>query len=155
MGRELPILFAARLGQIGRVVLGQYHDGLLRPVDQHIGDVGGKRRVAALVVGHQHAVDPHAGMVVDRAEMQHRARRPLGQLETAPIPASEMEGLVVDSARGGLRRERHVDAMRPLDAVAGHAMPAVAAEGEFPLPVQRLPLVAHQLWAWILKQTLS
>jgi hypothetical protein len=46
---ELPVLLAARLGQVVRIVLGAHRHDLLARRLEHVGDVGRERRVAALV----------------------------------------------------------------------------------------------------------
>jgi hypothetical protein len=48
---QLPVLLAARLGQVVRIVLGAHRHRLLAVGVEHLGDVGPERRVAAFVRG--------------------------------------------------------------------------------------------------------
>ena len=87
-----------------------------------------------------------ARLVVDRAEMQQRTRTALVDLEAAAIPASTMETGVANATQFRLRRKRHIDTARPRDIVRRQAVLVLIVELELPLAVQRLPLIAHQLW---------
>src|SRR5215211_8219 len=49
MGFELPVLFAARLGEVLRVVLGAENDLVLHTGEQEIGDINRKRRVSTFM----------------------------------------------------------------------------------------------------------
>ena len=69
MRRDLPVLLAARFGEVVRVVFGA-NDELDRGLIGASGDVERERRIAALVAAEASAVDPDGGVVVDRAEVQ-------------------------------------------------------------------------------------
>src|SRR5215207_11277623 len=58
---ELPVLLAARLGQVVRVILGAENDLVLRTGEQEIGDIDRKRRVSAFVTARIRSVDPYPG----------------------------------------------------------------------------------------------
>ncbi|HMJ55213.1 MAG TPA: hypothetical protein VK540_24220 [Polyangiaceae bacterium] len=70
MRLELPVLLAARFGEIVRIVIGPHGDEVRLSGLEQAGDVDLERRIAAVVLGHERIIDPHAGFVVDGAEMQ-------------------------------------------------------------------------------------
>ena len=74
----LPVLLAARLGELMRIVLGAHRDDLPARGVQHVRDVGRERGVPAFVGRHQMAVDPHLGA-------HSRPRRSAGS--RGPCPA--------------------------------------------------------------------
>src|SRR5690606_1003693 len=65
-----PVLLAARLGEVVRVVLGAHDEQVVGAVGDERGDVERERGVAALVLADEVSVDPHPGSVVDGAEVQ-------------------------------------------------------------------------------------
>src|SRR4051794_40996193 len=71
MRLELPVLFAARLGEIVRVVFGANDDGLEFDaiVEECLDDIAVERRAAALVARDQVPVHPDGRFVVDGAEV--------------------------------------------------------------------------------------
>ena len=146
-----PVLLAARLAHVERLVLGAHDQDLFFAIIQLAGDVGGKGRVAALMARHQAAVDPDGGHVIDGAKVEHN---PLGLLalhrKCAPVPDDGMAAGVVDTAGSGLRRERHLNlAAEDVVAAAGPAVvdPAVfVVVGKPPLTAQVDPIVAEELW---------
>ena len=92
------------------VVLGQ-HDEIIRPVAQRIGDIEMKRRASAVMAADTRAVDPDAGGVVDRAEVEEDpARAPVPRLEErSVVPDGGHEVAVFDSGQAALGRVRHAD----------------------------------------------
>src|SRR5205823_13450562 len=96
---ELPILLAARLGQVPRIVL-RANDDLLVAAAQLIGDVRRERRVAAFVMDDARSVHPHRRGVIDGPEVQQQAFAvaTLGGAERATVPARAEEAVVVDAA---------------------------------------------------------
>ena len=60
---ELPVLLAARLGQVVRVILGAENDLMLRTGEQEIGDIDRKRRVSTFVAARERPVDPDPSVV--------------------------------------------------------------------------------------------
>ncbi len=69
-----PVLLAARLVGVDRVVLRAYDEHVLRAARvQHVGDVGGERRLTALVRGDELPVDQTLRAVVDSAEVDQDA----------------------------------------------------------------------------------
>ena len=85
---ELPVLLAARLGQVMRVILGAENDFVLRTRTQEIGDIDRKRRESAFVTARVRSVDPHPRGVIDRPEHEENALSALsrGNLDGAPVP---------------------------------------------------------------------
>ena len=92
MGRNLPVLLAARLREILRVVFGA-NDELDRRLVGASCDVERERRIAALVSAEASAVDPDRGVVVHRAEVQEDpvALRDRWQNQRRAIPARAQE----------------------------------------------------------------
>src|SRR3954451_2153407 len=68
---ELPILLAARFGEVSRIVIGADAKVLRAFRSQEVSYVGGKRRVSALVLGGHSAVDPYGGAVIDGPEVNN------------------------------------------------------------------------------------
>ena len=93
MRLQLPVLLAAWLGEVGRIVVRAHDDLLQQSLLEQIGDVEGEGRVAALVLAARGAVDPDRGAVVDGAEMQQDAGpvRWSHERELAPVPARLVE----------------------------------------------------------------
>src|SRR3546814_18857172 len=71
-----PVLLAAWLGQIERVVLGAHDEAVLVAGGDELGHLEGERNVAALVAARVPPVHPDVGAVVDGAEVQQPARGP-------------------------------------------------------------------------------
>ncbi len=145
MRLELPVLLAARLGQLVRVVFGQHGHALLARGVEHRGDVGPERRVPALVRGDQPVVHPHLGLVVHRAEAQDDAAAIGHHVEIALVPHRRVEAAVEHAAGPRLGRKRHLDLVRPLAHVRGPGMAPVVVETEAPGAIERGPLRAPQL----------
>jgi hypothetical protein len=153
----VPVLLAARLRGVVRVVLGAHDDRVIRVAGDVLGHVEGEGRVAALVLADERAVDPHAGAVVDRAEVQEhagRAVRPAGLREIrrrdrAGVPDHPVEAGLGDAGGLGLRREGDEDRLR----VAEAGRPALREAGvrvvvaERPRAVEVRPVRAHDLRA--------
>ena len=143
--------------RVQRVVLGAEHqDVLIAAVAQQVGDVNVERRLTAGVLAHQDAVEPHVGVVVDRAEVQQRAvtggvaAHQVRSRDRASVPDHRVEAGVVHAGGPGLGRERHGD--RGGEASLGvHVEPPlpladpIVVEGERPDAVQALPPMADQL----------
>ena len=91
-GCDLPVLLAARLREILRVVFGA-NDELDRRLIGASGDVERERRIAALVSAEASAVDPDRRVVVHRAEVQEDpvALRDRWQNHRRAIPARAQE----------------------------------------------------------------
>ena len=104
---ELPILLAARLRQIGGVILA-LHDDLFVAAAQLIGDVRGEWRVPALVAHDARAIHPDDGGMIDGAEVQEHAvaSRPLRSGERPAVPARAKEPFFAHAARIGQRSQR-------------------------------------------------
>src|SRR3546814_13787351 len=71
-----PVLLAAWLGQIERVVLGTHDEAVLVAGGDELGHVEGERSVAALVAARVPPVAPAGGTVGDGAEGQQHGRGP-------------------------------------------------------------------------------
>ena len=111
MRLQLPILLAARLGQILRVVFCADDDRLLPSTTQQLGNVGAERRVSAFVLRGQLIVHPDGRQVIDGAEMQDQ---PLSRLqlrcpERTSIPAGAKQPRLIHTARRSFRGERNND----------------------------------------------
>ena len=74
-----PVLLAARLCQVGRIVLGSNDQRLRIGIIQQVSNVHGKRRVPAFVSHGQFVIQPDTRTVIHRTEVEdhalaHRAR---------------------------------------------------------------------------------
>jgi hypothetical protein len=131
----LPLLLAARLREVLRVVLRPDHHhvrGVGAGAPHHVGDVHGERGVPALVLADQCAVHPHPRAVVHGAQVQQQpAARgvtgggEVGGGEVPAVPDDGVEAGVADPGVGGLGRERHGDRPRQRPAV----VPALGLPG--------------------------
>ena len=86
---QLPVLFAARLGEIDRVIV-DAHDNLeLAGGGDERRDVERERRVATFVRAHSDAIHPDRGRIIHGAEMKNQPtiRRGVGPNGLAAIPA--------------------------------------------------------------------
>src|SRR5699024_1614731 len=117
---------------------------------QQIGDIAGERGLSADVMAGEMAVDPYAGLMVDRAQMQQRATAGLGGGgEGAAVPDHRVEAGVVDPGGLGLGHERHRDGALEGALVVG-GVPALGTAlvrvvvGEAPRTVQRGPVLSHE-----------
>ena len=137
---KLPILLAARLGEIrwDRLRPDDHTSAALR--GEVFGDVRGKRRVAALVLGDFMPVHPDLGGVIDRAEMQQQALAGIepGSFELAAIPAGAVKARVADAAHGRLRRERNLNPDVPRE-IGGQPESRLAIQREIPRAIQAEP----------------
>ena len=134
----LPVLLAARLGQVVRIVFGPDDQHVLRRrASQGRGDVGGERRVAALVRGDKQTVDPDLRPVIDRAEVEQHAAAPSASCgrESPPIPDHRVETGLADAAGRRFRRERDDD--RPVEDIG--AIEPVPVEAAVVIVVRELP----------------
>src|SRR4029450_704179 len=134
---ELPVLLAARLGEIRGIVFcaDRYLAGRL---DRHeVGQVHHERRVAPLVRTGQGAVDPYRGGVIDGPEMEQQAFAVAQWRDSGdpPVPAGLVEAGIVDAASRRFRRERDHDRAIPVD-VTRTRITAGMVEREIPLAVQ-------------------
>src|SRR3954470_881496 len=93
MRLELPVLLAARLGEIVRIVFRADHDFARRVAGEKRSDVDGEGCVAAVMRAGDHTIDPDLGAVIDRAEVEQPAARGVGrgQRDRAAIPAGAEE----------------------------------------------------------------
>src|SRR3954462_5617792 len=92
-----PILLAARLLDVGRIILRPHHEHLRTRVSQKRSDVSREWGVAALMLDCEPAVHPYRRFVVDCAEVQ---LKPLGSAdlmgaEFAPVPGHRVKSRVV------------------------------------------------------------
>ena len=143
---ELPVLLAAGLFEIGRVIVGADDDLLGTVGGENIGDFDGEGGVAALVPADLDAVDPHPGDMVDRAEVENKtfAGFQLRSVKGSAVPDGTEEAGVADAAACGFGGERHLNLGVPEDL--GEGVPLGARiDGEVPLAVERGPLRALQL----------
>ena len=103
---ELPVLLAARLGQVVGMVLGTDDQDLRSVGGQRGGDVGGEGSLPADMIGDEGAVHPDPGRIVDGAEVQQQAP-PVERrgVEVAAIPDDRVEALVADPRQRGFGRK--------------------------------------------------
>ena len=113
-------------------------------------DVAREGVIAAAVCSNLDTIDPHAGIPVDRTEVQQCALiAPLcGHSELAPVPDSLV--LATDAGQLRLHRERHQDVLRQL-ATDGRRF-VLHSRLELPHPVESAPTLAHQLRTRMLRQ---
>src|SRR5918995_3382760 len=95
-----PVLFAARLFEVERIVLGADDNLALIVAIDRGGDVAGKRHVAALVRPDHRAIRPDRGAIIDGAKVQQDARtirryRRYG--DAAAVPARLEEPVIADA----------------------------------------------------------
>jgi hypothetical protein len=136
MGLRLPILLAARLGQIVWIVDDPYHNQTL-PVRRKIRDVDAKRSVTALVFAGLNVIDPDGSREIDRAKVEDPTSPCLGkrQLTTSPIPARMQELGSTYPTRRRLGGKWNVNLLGPCDA--GRAIPRAVSIGcEIPAAIQ-------------------
>jgi hypothetical protein len=141
---ELPVLFATRLREVGRIVV-RPQDDRLGAVHQQIGEVERERRIAPLVAAGERAVHPYGRRPVHGAEVKEQALVLLQRLgfEGAAIPAPAVEAGIAHAARLRLGREGDDDLAVPLHLL-GRAPAGVRVDDEIPGPVQRGPGIAVQ-----------
>ncbi len=155
---RLPILLAARLAEVVRIVLGPHHDhGGRRSDGQRRRDVCLERRVPALVPGHVDAVDPNIGAIIDRPEVEQESLVILAcervKIDLAPVPDHAMRTGIVDAAGRRLRRKRRRD--RAVER-GGVRLPmpvppdVVRVEGELPFAGEVVPVGAGELRVGVL-----
>src|SRR5690348_734088 len=101
----VPVLLAARLGEVGGLVFGADDDDLLGVAGlQGSGDVGAEGGLTAFVLGDEGAVDPDVRDVVDSPEVEDEPLPAIfgGDAEGTAIPDDGVEGGVGDAAGAGL-----------------------------------------------------
>src|SRR4051794_26889943 len=115
MGAELPVLLAARLGEVLWVVLRADDDLEWGILLNERGNVEGERRVSAAVAASEVTIHPDAGAVINSAEMQQEACvwLPVSERNGSSIPAGPKKGRVADAARRRFGREGDIDGGRP------------------------------------------
>jgi hypothetical protein len=132
------------------------HDDAIRAVKARMrGDVKAELGVAALVFADAHAVDPHGGVVVYRAEAEPDAlpAPAVGQAELAAIPCDAFVLRVANAAEFAFPSVGHTDCA---GVGAGQRVPFLAkphivrVELELPRAIQRLPLSAFEVRARVL-----
>jgi len=151
-----PVLLATRHAHVERVLLGAHDDRVLIAVGQGLGDIGAEGRLPALVRGHELAVHPDAGAVVDGTEMQDDPlalgtqpglRHLLGRDRDA-VPDDRVEAGLADARGLRLRWEWQRDLAREGRLVAlpvlGEA-DALVVVGEAGLAVQTQVGAPHRL----------
>ena len=112
-----PVLLAARLREVVRIVLDPHDDVEAGARIRHLRR---ERRVAALVMGDVLTADPDVGAVVDSPEVHAagagRAAWPAAAISSAddraPVPHDVVESRVADARGRRLRREGHGDRSR-------------------------------------------
>ncbi len=126
-------LLAARKACIVERILGSDDDFVVMLANDP-SDVGGERRMPALVPRHQLSVDPHRGPIVDGAEMHHH---PVGcrRIEPSPVPDCVSRLPIPDSGQLRFRYVRHDDLT---------VEPARITGAELPLAVQVHPVAPVQ-----------
>ena len=146
---ELPVLLAARLGEVVRVVLGAHDDLACARRRTRSRDVERERRVAALV-SPTAAVDPDGRAVVDGAEVEDQSllARSRRELDRASIPAAAIETGIGDAARPRFGRKGHPDASVP-DNLGGRGPAGRRIQGKVPVSIERVPGSPPQLRARI------
>ena len=142
---KLPILLAARLGEVVRVVFGPQRNDLSPAGAQRVGDVEREGGVPSLVLTDVFAVDPHTGQIVDRAEMEQDAPHVGVGEKLTLVPAVRMETGIADATQARFRSERHLNRVCPGGDVARMRPVTFIVEGESPGSIEILPLVATQL----------
>ncbi len=155
-GTGLPKLLAARLCEVGRLVL--------RADDQHLlfltgsegrRDVSGEWRVPALVPGDELPVEPDVCRVVYRAEVQQQPPGAVFGLEgeCSAIPDNRVELGISDSACLRLRREGDeygaVVDLGVVDPVLVEPDVRVVVR-ELPRAAQIYPSLASELWPGVI-----
>ena len=98
----LPVLLAARLGQVMRHIFGSSHNHLLLPWPQRRRDVRAERRLPAFVRCHRLPIHPYLRPVIDRPKME---QQPLASIsrrsyKCTAIPHDGMKAWI-DDATGG------------------------------------------------------
>ena len=145
MRLELPVLLAARLRQIVRVVLSMHRHCLRARRIEQVCDVRPKWRVPAFVRHRKAVVDPDLRRVIDRAEPQDHSTVVRNQRELSLVPARAMQSAVADAARSRFGRKRHHDFQWPLENFRGLRKGAVIIKAKAPFAIQRRPLrTLHQ-----------
>ena len=133
---ELPVLLAARLGKVVRIVFHVDRHDMMCGIAECTCDIGLERCVAAFMFDDLVAVHPDLGVIIDRPEMQQHAFALGLDVEFALVPACTMEAAIPYPARLGFGRIRHGDVMRPGDGIGRMLELLVVVEGKFPLAVQ-------------------
>src|SRR5690242_12033076 len=109
MRLQLPILLAARLGQLMRIVFHMHCHSLLTRRLEHVRDISPERRMATFVGNGEAAVYPDPRAVIDRPETQDYPSGKELAIKVPLIPARGMKAPVTDTARPGFRRKRYRD----------------------------------------------
>ncbi len=145
---ELPILLAARLGQIVRVIFSTHHN-CLSALDQAISNIGMKRGAPSFMLGDEPAVHPNGRAIIDCFEMEEKALasrgRRLGELPA--IPARTVETGSAHPTCSYFGSERHLD-IQSVRHFVGTRPLAFDIQRQLPATVQALPSGSLQLWSW-------
>ena len=123
-----PILFAAWLFGIVRIILGTHDDPVFRAAGKGIGNIERKGRLPAGMLADADAVDPNDRGVIDRSEAKAEtfARRELRHVERSRVPEPGMKTGVVNAAQARFRRIWHRD---PLSETFRMLKPAFGQSG--------------------------
>src|SRR3954451_6784107 len=145
---EFPILFAARLFQIRRVVLGAHNDFLLASVAQRGGYLYRKRSVATFMLKYFYSVDPNRRGIIDRTKMEHEplARFHHRPVEVASIPYRAIEARISDTAAQSFGGKGYQDNRVP-DHLFWAAQCRPCIDREVPRPIETNARLAPQLRA--------
>ena len=103
MRRELPVLLAARLLEVQRIVVRPDGEHAMSVAHQ-FGDVERERCVPAFVLADLDVVEPDSRVKIHGAESKHDALaiRRNRNIQFATIPHGRVEAVVVDAAAPGL-----------------------------------------------------
>ena len=142
---QRPVLLAARLFEIERIVLGADHDLAAAVAADQRRDVAAEWGVTAFMHRDEETVDPNCGAEIHSAEVQqYHVAASVRHVREPPIPARAEQAVVVHAAGRRLRRKRHSDCRVP-DNLRRLAEITTQIDREVPRAVQRGPLIANQL----------
>ena len=145
MRMKPPVLLAARLGEIVRIVLSA-DDDFDAVAGRHMPcDIDAERQVPALVGRGKLLVHPHGRAIVDGPEVQDQALVgfQLQRWQQPAIPAGDIKARIADPARRRLGRKWHVDRLAPRD-IGGLRPARVGVDREIPGTVQGRPVLAGE-----------
>src|SRR5579871_3378791 len=101
---ELPILFAARLSQVGRIVFGAHYNFLQLGVVEVGGNVAEERCIAAFMDNYAGAVYPRRSAVIHALEAQQESVVfEFRSAEMSSVPECPAKSCESDAAARGFR----------------------------------------------------
>lgn len=106
-----PILLAAGLLGIVRIILGPDHNPMFGARSERIGDIEREGRLTAAVLADPHAINPDDRRVIDRAEAEPEPlpRRQPGRFEGTRVPEPGVKAGFVHPAQARFGRIRQGD----------------------------------------------